>query len=185
MSPLTAYLKDKAVALKKRKEAIEAEKPAAKQLSASVTAEGRSGIRRVRIRDFQVVTDAPPDLAGYNLGPSAPELLLGSLGSCLVHTLMIQAAWLDIPIDSADAIVTGNFDARTGHPAFPDFPSLLANVAYVLRVSSPAPEHQLLKLHELVSKFCPILNLIRGGQAVPGSLERSCISSTICKRRHK
>lgn len=173
MSPLTAYLKDKAVALKKRMEVISTDKPASKLLSACVTAEGRSGVRRVRIRDFQVLTDAPPDLAGYNLGPSAPELLLGSLGSCLVHTLMIQAAWLDIPIDSADAMVSGSFDMRTGHPAFPDFPSVLANVAYVLRVSSPAPDHQLLKLHELVGKFCPILNLLRGGQAVPGLLERS------------
>lgn len=172
MSPLTAYLKDKAGALKKRKEVIEAEKPASKQLSACVTAEGRSGVRRVRIRDFQVVTDAPPDLAGYNLGPSAPELLLGSLGSCLVHTLMIQAAWLDIPIDSADALVTGNFDARTGHPAFPDFPSVLANVAYVLRVASPATDAEVSKLHDLVGRYCPILNLLRGGQAVPGTLER-------------
>ena len=172
MSPLTAYLKDKALALKKRKEVIETDKPAAKQLSASVTAEGRSGIRRVRIRDFQVVTDAPPDLAGYNLGPSAPELLLGSLGSCLVHTLMIQAAWLDIPIDSAEAVVTGNFDARTGHPAFPDFPSVLANVAYVLRLATPANDGDVAKLHALVGRFCPILNLLRGGQKVPGALER-------------
>jgi uncharacterized OsmC-like protein len=173
MGPLTAYLPEKAAALKVRKATIEADKPATKQLSAQVTAEGRSGIRRVRIRDFQVVTDAPPDLAGYNLGPSAPELLLGSLGSCLVHTLMIQAAWLDIPLDSADAVVTRNFDARTGHPAFPDFPSVLANVAYVLRVASPATDGQLSKLHELVGRFCPILNPLRGGQHVPGALERS------------
>ncbi len=173
MSPMTAYLREKADCLKVRKAIIDADKPAAKQLSAKVTAEGRSGVRRVRIRDFQVVTDAPPDLAGYDLGPSAPELLLGSLGSCLVHTLMIQAAWLDIPIDSADAVVTGNFDARTGHPAFPDFPSVLANVAYVLRVTSPATDGQLSKLHELVGRFCPILNLLRGGQPVPGALERS------------
>ncbi len=173
MSPLTAYLQEKADALKVRKAAIDADGPVTKTLSAHVTAEGRSGIRRVRIRDFQVMTDAPPDLAGYNLGPSAPELLLGSLGSCLVHTLMIQAAWLDIPLDSADVVVTGNFDARTGHPAFPDFPSVLANVAYVLRVASPATDGQLSKLHELVGRFCPILNLLRGEQPVPGALERS------------
>ena len=173
MSPLTDYLHEKSAALKVRKAIIEAEEPAAKQLSAHVTAEGRSGIRRLRIRDFQLVTDAPPDLAGYNLGPSAPELLLGSLGSCLVHTLMIQAAWLDIPLDSADAVVTGNFDARTGHPAFPDFPSVIANVAYLLRVASPAPDEQLSKLHELVGRFCPLLNLLRGGQPVPGALERN------------
>jgi len=94
MSALTDYLHEKLIALRMRKQRIDAGELGAKTLSAQVTAEGRSGIRRVRIRDFQLVTDAPPDLAGYNLGPSAPELLLGSLGSCIVHTLMLQAAWL-------------------------------------------------------------------------------------------
>ena len=50
-------------------------------LTAQVTAEGGSGIRRVRIRDFQIITDAKTAMAGYDLGPRAPEVLLGALGT--------------------------------------------------------------------------------------------------------
>jgi hypothetical protein len=33
-------------------------------LKVKATSEGRSGVRRIRIRDFQVITDSPPDFAG-------------------------------------------------------------------------------------------------------------------------
>lgn len=61
-------------------------------LKATVRALGRSGVREIRIRDFQVISDSPPDFAGYNLGPASPELQLGVLGSCLTHITLIQAA---------------------------------------------------------------------------------------------
>ena len=35
---------------------------------------GRSGIREIRIRDFQIISDSKPDLAGYDLGPGADDL---------------------------------------------------------------------------------------------------------------
>ncbi|MFY3965025.1 OsmC family peroxiredoxin, partial [Achromobacter ruhlandii] len=72
------------------------------KLRAHVSAEGRSGVRRIRIRDHQVVSDSPADFAGYDLGPSSPELLLGSLGSCLTHIFLIKAAELELPLDSLE-----------------------------------------------------------------------------------
>ena len=46
--------------------------------------EGHSGVRRIRIRDFRVISDSPPDFAGYSLGPPSPELLLGAISGCRV-----------------------------------------------------------------------------------------------------
>ena len=60
------------------------------KLRAQVSAEGRSGVRRIRIRDPSGGERQPADFAGYDLGPSSPELLLGSLGS-LTHIFLIKA----------------------------------------------------------------------------------------------
>ena len=82
------------------------------KLRAQVSAEGRSGVRRIRIRDHQVVSDSPADFAGYDLGPSSPELLLGSLGSCLTHIFLIKAAELQLPLESLQVEIEGDLDAR-------------------------------------------------------------------------
>jgi hypothetical protein len=77
MSHLNEYPVQRHAALFERKGRIEAGKLGPSPLAASVSAEGRSGVRRIRIRDFQVISDSPPDFAGYNLGASSPELQLG------------------------------------------------------------------------------------------------------------
>ena len=78
MGTLTDYLQDKGTALRARKRAIDAGELAPKKLTAKVSAEGRSGLRRVRIRDFQFVTDAPPDLARCSMLCNRPTRSLES-----------------------------------------------------------------------------------------------------------
>src|SRR6476660_3221073 len=112
MSTLREYLQQKRSAILARR-ARAADEPATPHtLSARVKAEGRSGVRRIRIRDFQVLSDSGPDFAGYDLGPSSPELQLGVLGSCLTHVFLIRAASLGIPIESIDVDVSASIDPR-------------------------------------------------------------------------
>ncbi|EEF22656.1 conserved hypothetical protein, partial [Ricinus communis] len=92
MTSLNHYLSEKRSAVLAREALIEAGNAGPNALAARVSAEGRSGVRRIRIRDHQVISDSPPDFAGYNLGPSSPELQLGVLGSCVTHIFLIQAA---------------------------------------------------------------------------------------------
>ena len=75
-------------------------------------------MRRIRIRDHQVVSDSPADFAGYDLGPSSPELLLGSLGSCLTHIFLIKAAELQLPLESLQVEIEGDLDPRGGKPGY-------------------------------------------------------------------
>src|SRR2546421_5740124 len=122
MSTLREYLIQKHDAINARREQAQINGAEPSTLSAKVIAEGRSGIRRIRIRDFQVISDSGPDLAGYNLGPSSPELQLGVLGSCLTHVFLIQAALRNVPLDSLDVEVTGQIDHRAGQPGYEDVP---------------------------------------------------------------
>lgn len=75
MSNLNEYLAQKRQALQARQEAVKAGSTGGPHtLRASARAEGRSGVRRIRIRDFQILSDSGPDFAGYDLGPSSSEL---------------------------------------------------------------------------------------------------------------
>lgn len=173
MSTLRDYLVQKREALLRKRAAAQVATPPALTISALVRAEGRSGVRRVRIRDFQILTDSPPDFAGYGFGPTAPELQLGVLGSCLTHSYLIQAADLQVPIDALEVEVSAEIDARAGQPGYPEITVHPRQLAYVIRVDSPASEEELERLHAAVQTTCPILSLLRTPHAIQGRVERT------------
>ncbi|GJD50590.1 hypothetical protein OPKNFCMD_3333 [Methylobacterium crusticola] len=171
MASLNDYLTEKREALAARGARIESGELAVTPLRAQVSAEGRSGVRRIRIRDHQVVTDSPPDFAGYDLGPTSPELQLGILGSCLAHSYLIQAALLGVDVSALDVEVTGELDARAGRPGFEAVPVSPHALAYTVHIVSAAPREAVLRLEAEVERACPILNLLRNAQTIRGAVE--------------
>lgn len=148
-------------------------------LRASSRAEGRSGVRRIRIRDFQIISDSGPDFAGYNLGPSSPELQLGVLSSCITHIFLIQAAQRNVPLDALEVETQGEIDPRAGKPGFEDVPVYPHNISYTVHLSSPASDEELAALHQAVERACPILNLLINPQHINGSVVRNPQESTV------
>ena len=171
MSTLREYLAQKRSALLARREQASQEPPQPHTLSANVRAEGRSGVRRIRIRDFQIVSDSGPDFAGYNLGPSSPELQLGVLGSCLTHVFLIQAADLEIPLDSLEVEITGQMDPRAGKPGHEHIPVYPHDINYTVHLESPASPERIAELHAAVERACPILNLLLNPQTISGTVD--------------
>jgi uncharacterized OsmC-like protein len=141
-------------------------------LRASTRAEGRSGVRRIRIREFQIISDSGPDFAGYNLGPSSPELQLGVLSSCITHVFLIQAAQLNVPLDSLEVEAQGELDSRAGKPGFEHVPIYPHNLSYNVHIRSSASDEELAALHEAVERSCPILNLLINPQQISGAIVR-------------
>ncbi len=172
MSGLRGYLGDKRAAiLTRREKAAAGDLPAAPhQLSANVTAEGRSGVRRIRIRDFQILMDTPSDFAGFDFGPGSPELQLGVLGSCLTHIFLIQAADREVPLDALSVDVTGEIEFRAGQPGFEHVPVYPHNIQYTVHVDSPASHEAIQDLHRAVERACPILNLLLNPKPIGGNL---------------
>ena len=166
MSQLNDYLAEKRAAVLARNAAIEAGTAQPLQLKASVKAEGRSGVRRLRIRDHQVISDSPPDFAGYNLGPSSPELQLGVLGTCVTHIFLIQAAERQVPLESLEVEVTGIIDPRGGKPGHERTPIWPHAIGYTVHIDSPASREDIDALFEAVERNCPILNLLRNPQSL-------------------
>jgi uncharacterized OsmC-like protein len=165
---LKSYLERKLDALKTARANAPADPVERRQrLSAQVIAEGGSGVRRVRMRDFQIITDAGPAMAGYDLGPRAPEVLLGALGSCISHTILIQAALNDLPIESLVIDVSADVDSLAGHS---DVKNPLTNIAYEIQVESPAPAAEFRKINELLPEICPVLNVVQFPQSITTSI---------------
>ncbi|GCE30021.1 osmotically inducible protein OsmC [Dictyobacter alpinus] len=170
MSDLNEYLAQKRQALIERRAHARVNDTGPTTLSASARVEGRSGIRRIRIRDFQIISDSGPDFAGYNLGPSSPELQLGVLGSCLTHVFLIQAADREVPLNSLEVEITAQVDPRSGQPGYEDVPVYPHNISYTVHIDSPASKEDIAALYEAVERTCPILNLLINPQQINGTL---------------
>lgn len=173
MSTLNEYLAEKRLALEARAERLATGEATPNTLHARVRAEGRSGVRRINIRDFQLISDSGPDFAGYNLGPSSPELQLGVLGSCLTHVFLIHAARLGVPLESLEVEVSGTMDPRAGRPGFEAVPLYPHDIRYAVRLVSPAAPEAVAELHEAVERACPILNLLVNPQTIHGVVEHT------------
>lgn len=166
---LRAYLAVKRSALLARREALRADPPSApNRLRARAEAGQRTGVRRVRIRHHQIISDSPADFAGDDLGPASPEVQLGVLSSCLTHIFLIQAADLQVPLDSLEVEVEADQDPRAGEPGFEQVPIYPHNITYTVHVSSPAAPERIRELHESVERTCPIYNLLLNPQSIAG-----------------
>ncbi|KAF1050023.1 OsmC family protein [Xylophilus sp.] len=166
MTTLNDYLAEKRQAVLARDARVADGSAGPARLQAHVRAEGRSGIRRIRIRGHEVISDSPPDFAGYDLGPSSPELQLGVLGSCVTHIFLIQAATLQVPLTSLEVEVNGVIDPRAGKPGHESTPIWPHDIGYVVHIDSPAPQAEIDALFEAVERTCPILNLLCNPQQI-------------------
>lgn len=167
---LNEFLEEKREAIEQRRLRAETTNPGPNTLRASTRAEGRSGVRRIRIRDFQILSDSGPDFAGYDFGPSSPELQLGVLSSCLTHIFLIQAAQHNVPLDSLEVEIQAQIDPRAGKQGFEQVPIYPHNISYTVSLSSPAPDEEIAKLHQAVERACPILNLLLHPQQISGKV---------------
>ena len=173
MGTLIDYLADKSAALADRLGRIARGEALPTKLHAKVSAEGRSGVRRIRIRGHQVLSDSPPDFAGFDLGATSPELQLGVLGSCVTHIALIQAAERKVPVAGVEVEVHGTIDPRGGRPGYEHIPVWPHDIGYTLYIDSPAPTEQVQALFEAIERSCPILNLLRNPQTIRSELRHT------------
>lgn len=131
-------------------------------IEAHITAESRSGVRRLRIGDFQSLSDSDRSYAGYDLGPGSWDTFAAVLASAIADEFVVQAATRNIPVDAIDIIFTSRPDtpeiARTRKVSYP------RNLAYTAYIDSPASDAQLDELRRAVDAISPVLSLVRESQ---------------------
>ena len=158
---LQTYLANKRLAMKAAAAGLQTGDDARETVAAECSASDLTGVRRIKIRDFQLISDSGLAFGGFSLGPSSPELLLGVLASCLTHTYLIGAAILGVPLDNvhvrfeAENNDAGFLGLETSDPPYP------TGIRGTVRLASPALENDLAALHEYAAASCPLTKLVR------------------------
>lgn len=142
--------------------------PAALTVTARVA--GGSGVRPVQVREFTIVTDSGPALAGHNLGPTAPELLLTALASCLAHTFLIVGINQGLTFNKIEVEVRGTIDFRGILEVDSSAPIAPQDITYEARLGINAGAEQLTRLQFEVERLCPVLQAITQPLQVKGRL---------------
>lgn len=158
-SSLRTHLQAKAAAIEAQK--ASAEKPQA--IHATVTAESRSGVRRLRLGDngkFQYISDSGRGYAGYNLGAGSWDSLVGTLASAVADEYLVQAAVRKVPLDSLDIVFTSIPERKSENLSYPN------NLSYVAYIDSPASEADLDALKKAVHENSSAINLVTKAQNV-------------------
>lgn len=135
-------------------------------LKANVTAESRTGVRRLRIRGFQLLSDGARATAEYDLGPGSWPTMVGVLGSAVAQEFLVQAALRGVPVDALDV----EFTSRPG--AAPASRSATRvtyprNLGYTAHIVSPATDATLDELRQAVARHSPVLALVGEEQNIP------------------
>lgn len=164
---LRHYLRQKRQSLLAAKQARPRGDDWTETVEATVVADDLTGVRKLRIRDWQFIGDSGPAFGGWGLGPSSPELLCGVLGTCLTHTYEIAAAMLDIPMDRVEVRVSAKNNDAAFLEIASDAPSLPWNITAHVSLDAPdATPAQVEALHRYARERCPLTKLIREAQEV-------------------
>lgn len=159
-TPLRQYLVAKHAAI----DALAAQKAEPLAIHATVTAESRSGVRRLRIGKFQALSDSDRSYAGYNLGAGSWDSLVGTLASAVADEYLVQAAVKGIPLDGLDVVFTSRPEdpavARTRKVRYP------RNLGYVAYIDSPATDEQLEDLRRTVERTSSAISLVVEAQPI-------------------
>ena len=127
--------------------------------SARVDAVSRSGVRRLRIRNFQFLSDGPRSTGEFNLGAGSWPSLVGVLGSAVAEEYLLRAAVKGIPLDELAVVFTSvpGTAPSTSTGTLVTYPRGLAYTAYIV---SPASDAELETLRQTVERTSPIIDLI-------------------------
>jgi uncharacterized OsmC-like protein len=135
------------------------------KLTATVTAISRTGIRRLRIRNFQLLSDGGREAGEFNLGAGSWPSVVGALGSALAGDYLVQATVKGIPLDGLELIFTakpGTAPSKTTGTQV-TYPR---NLNYIVFITSPATDAQLEDLRKTVERVSPVFHLVTDGQKV-------------------
>lgn len=170
MNDLNEFLTEKRAKLSAFMEAAAAD-PKPIDFSARVEVRGRSGVRVIRIRQFELINDTEAFIGGFDLGPNSPEHMLAAIGGCIAHTAESIAAMMSLSIEEISVDVSGKMHPLAQTAGYEHIPRTPYSLCYSLRICSSEPADRIAELHSQIEAVCPILNLIKRPQQIEGRME--------------
>lgn len=110
-------------------------------------------------RRFTLRGDHPPELLGANTGPTAVEVLLAALGSCIAGTYAAQATGRGVRIEALEVEVDGCIDLNGFFGLQPVRPGL-SDVHATIHVRSDADDETLEELRRAAMAASPVFDTV-------------------------
>jgi uncharacterized OsmC-like protein len=122
---------------------------------------------------FTLASDFPDELGGMSRGPTACEMCMASIGSCISQTIVAYATMMGVQLDSIRIQTEGDLDIR----GFTSVSEKVRPGAQEFRInvhldSKTASKKQLEKLYELGKKFSPAMDTLTHGTTIKTTYKR-------------
>ncbi len=122
---------------------------------------------------WKLVADEMPGDGGDGLGPDAGVFARAGLGACLAQGYVMWAAARDVPIDSLEVVVEGDYDAAAMMGLADERPPGFSEVRYSVSISSTAAAEKVREMVEYADRHSSILDLYRRAVPVKRTLQTS------------
>ena len=125
-----------------------------------------TAVTRIRLRDglsceveeghWKLTSGMSEKTGGDDNGPNPGILGRATLGTCLATSYAMWAAWRGVPLSMLEVEIQADYDTR-GMYGIDDVPPGYEEIRYVVKVESPAPEDEVLKLLDEADSHCDFL----------------------------
>jgi len=148
-------------------------RPAIGQKTYVTTARVRHGLTcDIEDGPWKLTADLTTNCGGNGAGPTPGTLGRAALGSCLAISYMLWAAKLNIPLEHVAVEVHAEADAR-GLYGVDDVPAGYTSVHYVVSLSSPASQADILRLLDTAEAHSPYMDVFRRAYTLQRSVHFS------------
>ncbi|HEY5814332.1 MAG TPA: OsmC family protein [Terrimicrobiaceae bacterium] len=139
-------------------------RPAIGKGTGKTTVRLRPGLKcEIEDGPWKLIAGASENSGGTAAGPDPGTFGRGALGSCLAMNYANWAAKLDVPIESIEVEVEGDYDVR-GFYGLADLPPGYLEVRYRVKISSNEPEERVRKVLDEADAHCPWFDIFRRPQ---------------------
>jgi uncharacterized OsmC-like protein len=123
----------------------------------------KSGPYQVNVKagKHKFILDEDKAIGGSAEGPSPAQMLLASIGGCMLNTLSAWSQLLDTPITAAEINVKGTLDVQGMLGLDANISPGFQEISIDINIDSDAPPEKKQKLIETVEKYCPVYNTLR------------------------
>ena len=116
--------------------------------------------------------DEPPILIGSDTAPNAVQAVLHALASCMVVSIVYNAAVRRINVEALELDLEGDLDLRGLLGISEDVRPGYQNIRISCRIKSDAPGDKIEELLEYAQRISPVVDIIRNGVPVSIALEK-------------
>jgi uncharacterized OsmC-like protein len=104
---------------------------------------------------WKLTADLAKEGGGEDQGPTPGVLGRGALGACLAMGYVLWASRLEIPVSNIEVEVHTDVDERGRFGYHDDISPGYQRVRYVVKIESPAPDEDVLKVIEIADRHSP------------------------------